>query len=224
MTGIIALAGLTLVVNAAARADEDVEWVTKARGRYEIAIGVHSWPGIADLEPARAGGFEDVGFNLSAAGHWPLQRFGASELLLGIDLGLFSNESDLRFITDDVMARGGYITPSIKWMFGHRHRYSLDAGVGYYMVDIAEIAGEYPLTIETQLWENGAVGGYAGITVDFNGGVPTNSRGVMLTFKTHFFELDAVSDEEPFFPATLGPDAGDLSGPVYMLQVGYRWR
>jgi hypothetical protein len=25
-------------------------------------------------------------------------------------------------------------------------------------------------------------------------------------------------------PPTLGQDAGDLAGPIYMAQVGYRWR
>ena len=29
----------------AAAADDDVDWVTKHRERYEIAIGGHSWPG-----------------------------------------------------------------------------------------------------------------------------------------------------------------------------------
>lgn len=220
----IVVSGLALMVGDVASANEEIDWVTTSRGRYEIAIGVQSWPGLADLQPAREGSFDEVGYSLSLAGHWPVWRFDDSEVLLGIDLGFFANDSSVRFLSEDVMARSGYLTPSVKWMFGRGHRYSVDAGVGYYLVDITEVAGDYPLIFETQLFEDGAVGGYVGTTVDFNGGDPARRHGVMLSFKTHFFGLDAVRDEEPFFPATLGSDAGDLSGPVYMLQVGYRWR
>ena len=46
----------------------------------------------------------------------------------------------------------------------------------------------------------------------------------MLSMKVHFVEFEQVRDETPFFPATLGQDAGDIAGPVYMFQVGYRMR
>ena len=219
-----AVAVLALIASTAALAEEEIQWVTTARGRYEIAIGVQSWPAIADLQPATGGSFDQVGVNLSVAGHWPVRRFADSELLVGADLGLFSNESDIRFTSDELIARNGYITPSVKWMFGRRHRYSLDGGIGYYMLDIAEVAGAYPAYIETQLWEESAVGGYIGATIDFRGGEPSRNHGVMLTFKTHFVNFDNVRDEDPFLPVTLGPNAGDISGPVYMLQIGYRYR
>ena len=46
----------------------------------------------------------------------------------------------------------------------------------------------------------------------------------MLSMKVHFVEFSQVRDEAPLFPATLGQDAGDIGGPVYMFQAGYRWR
>ncbi len=36
--------------------------------------------------------------------------------------------------------------------------------------------------------------------------------------------LGPAVPEDTAFPTTLGQDAGDLSGPVFMLQIGYRWR
>jgi hypothetical protein len=220
------LAGLSaalLVPECTLLAQDDVDWVTTSRGRYEIAIGAHAWPALAELDSARDGEFDEAGFNISLAAHWPVKRFSNSELLAGVDLGLFSNDSNIRFISDTLTARNGYIAPSVKWMFGNRNRYSLDAGIGYYLQDITEIAGEYPMIWETQLWEEEAVGAYLGGTIDFRGGEPARSRGVMMSLKVHFVDFGTVRDEG-FLPSTLGQDAGDLTGPVYMYQVGYRWR
>ena len=217
------LAAALLAPGGAALAQDDVEWVTTSRGRYEIALGAHSWPGLADLDAAAAGRFDKTGFNISLAAHWPVKRIGDSELLAGIDLGLFANESDIRFISESLIARNGYLVPSVKWMFGRRHRYSLDAGVGYYLADIAEVFSDYPLYGETVLWEEGAVGGYLGGTIDFRGGEPSRSRGMMMSVKVHFVDFGAVRDEGRL-PPTLGQEAGRLDGPVYMYQVGYRWR
>jgi hypothetical protein len=224
--GWLRLAGLTVALVApvsAPRAQDDVDWVTTHRGRYEIAIGAHSWPALADLDVAQSGEFDQAGFNISLAAHWPVKRFSDSELLAGVDLGLFNNDSNIRFISDSLTARNGYITPSVKWMFGNRHRYSLDAGIGYYLQDITEIAGEYPIIWETQLWEESAVGAYIGGTIDFRGGDPARSRGMMMSLKIHFVDFGTVRDDD-FLPPTLGQDAGRLTGPVYMYQVGYRWR
>ncbi len=220
---IAGIAAAFLIPDGAVLAQDDVEWVTTSRGRYEIAIGAHSWPGLADLDTAAAGEFDQTGFNISLAAHWPVKRFSDSELLAGIDLGLFANDSDIRFIFESLTARNGYLVPSVKWMFGRRHRYSLDAGVGYYLADIAEIFSDYPLYGETVLWEEGAVGGYLGGTLDFRGGEPSRSRGMMMSLKVHFVDFGIVQEGD-WLPPTLGQDAGRLDGPVYMYQVGYRWR
>lgn len=216
-------ATLPVPVSASPAEEDDVEWVTTHRGRYEIAIGAHSWPGLADLDAARDGEFDAVGFNISLAAHWPVKRMSDSELLAGIDLGLFTNDSNIRFISESLTARNAYLTPSVKWMFGRKHRYSLDAGIGYYLQDIAEVVSEYPLYWETQLWEESAAGGYLGGTIDFGGGEPSRSHGVMMSLKIHFVDFGTVRDEGRL-PPTLGQDAGRLTGPIYVYQLGYRWR
>lgn len=217
------LAALLLVPEAAARAQDDVEWVPTSRPRYEIAIGGNSWPALADLDAARDGEFDQAGFSLNLAVHWPAWRFARSELLAGVDLGVMTNDSDIRFISESLVARNGYLVPSVKWMFGHRHRYSVDAGVGFYLQDIAEVITAYPLYGETRLWEEGAVGAFLGTTFDFRGGEPSRSHGLMMSLKVHFVDFGTVRDQHPL-PQTLGPDAGNLGGPVYVYQVGYRWR
>jgi len=218
-----ALAAVLLVPASASLAQDDVEWVTTNRGRFELAIGAHLWPGLADLAAAGGGDFDEVGFNVNLAAHWPVRRFADSELLAGLDLGVMTNDSDIRFISESLSARNAYLVPSVKWMFGHGHRYSLDAGLGYYMQDIAEVLVEYPLYAETVLWEEAGPGGYIGGTLDFRGGNPARSRGLMISLKVHFVDFGTVWDEA-LLPPTLGQGAGDLTGPIYMAQVGYRWR
>ena len=218
-----AVAVVLLFPGTASLAQDDVEWVPTHRGRYEIAIGAHSWPGLADLAAAGGGEFDPAGVNVNLAGHWPVRRFADSELLAGLDLGIMTNDSSIRFITESLSARNAYLVPSLKWMFGRRHRYSLDAGLGYYIQDIAEVLVEYPLYAETVLWEEAGPGGYIGGTLDFRGGDPARSRGLMLSLKIHFVDFGTVRDEGRL-PPTLGQDAGDLAGPIYMAQVGYRWR
>jgi hypothetical protein len=218
-----AIAAALLVPESASLAQDDVEWVTTYRGRYEIGIGAHSWPGLADLDVAAAGEFDEAGFNINLAAHWPIHRFAASELLVGLDLGILTNDSDIRFISEPVSARNAYLVPSLKWMFGHGHRYSLDAGLGYYMQDIAEVIWDYAGFAEAVLWEEAAPGGYIGGTLDFRGGDPARSRGFMMSLKVHFVDFGTVRDEGRL-PPTLGQDAGALAGPIYMAQLGYRWR
>ena len=45
----------------------------------------------------------------------------------------------------------------------------------------------------------------------------------MVSVKIHVVDFGAVRDEGRV-PPTLGQDAGSLTGPIYMAQVGYRWR
>jgi hypothetical protein len=46
---------------------------------------------------------------------------------------------------------------------------------------------------------------------------------MMMSLKIHFVDFGTVRDEGRL-PPTLGQDAGRLSGPIYVYQLGYRWR
>lgn len=227
---IMALVTTTLLAHGqvagagAGAGDEEVQWVTPSRARLEIALGTHLWPGVGELEGPGGGSFDEAGFDINFAAHWPVMRFPESELLLGVDLGGFTGESNIQYLVEDLATRGGYLVPSVKWMFAGRHRYSLDAGLGLYTVDIAEIVSEFPYYFETEIWQRTGTGGFVGATVDFGGGRPHRGDGVMLAVKVHFFDLGSVRDDDTSLPPVLGADAGDLGGPVYSLLVGYRWR
>ncbi len=217
---------LAIVVGSSATAQER-DWDpfnAKSRVRYEVAIGTHSWPGAGDLQPAGGGTFDELGFNLGAAIHWPLRRFEKSELLLGVDLSLMSNSSNIPSFLGDVLVRDAYLGPSLKWVFGQRHRYSLDAGVTFHDIDIADVTSDFYNYAETEIWGQRSVGGYVGGTLDIGAGNPDKRRGMSLAFRVHFVDFGAVADETVLLLPTLGPDAGVLSGPIYVFQIGYRWR
>ncbi|MDX1508948.1 MAG: hypothetical protein R3358_11755 [Woeseiaceae bacterium] len=193
--------------------------------RWEASLGMHAWPSIGDIDPFAGGSFDELGFNLGFAVHVRTRQQQQRELLAGFDVGFFSSESNITLFTEDLTARGLYATPSVKWMFGaNRQRYSLDAGIGYYLVDIAEVTSIDFGYSEVELWQASGVGGYLGGTWDIAPRDPLKTRGWMLGLKVHFFDLGDVRDENPALPARLGPAAGDLKGPVYQLQFGYRWR
>lgn len=213
---VIVVAVLSSSAHAAVENSDD-------RIRYEVAIGIHGLPGLAELQPASQGDFDEVGLNLGGAVHWPTRHVGNHKLRLGFDIGLFANGSNILFVSDHLILRGAYLVPSIKWEPGASDRFSLDAGLGFYLIDIAEVAGDYPWLIETEIWEQSGFGGYFGVTRDFMSTGGARNRGLMVSFKVHFFDLGTVRDEDPGLPLRLGTDAGKLDRGMYTLQLGYRW-
>ena len=217
---------LAIVVAPNAAAQEHWPEDIKAQGRvrYELAIGTHSWPGVGDLQPAAGGTFDELGFSLGGAIHWPVRRFERSELLLGVELSLMSNSSNIPSFLGDVLVRDAYFGPSLKWVFGQKHRYSLDAGITFHEIDIADVTSDFHNYAETEIWGERAVGGYVGSSLDIGAGIPDKRHGMTAAFRVHFVDFGVVADENPQFLQTLGLDAGVLSGPVYVFQIGYRWR
>ncbi len=215
------LGGLTGGVPVAA--EESEADLQNTRVRYEISIGTGIWPGAGDLMGTNGGSFDAVGVHLGGAVHWPVGSFANGELLLGADLAMQSNESDIRLFVEDLSLRDLYVGPSLKWVAGRRHRYSVDLGVTYHEADIAELVGSYPNYQEIVIWEERALGAYLGATLNFKAGVLGKRSGVLVAFKAHFvdFEVDAGN---LLLAQTLGPGARNLSGPIYSLGIGYRWR
>lgn len=195
-----------------------------SNNRQEVFLGYHNWDDLAKLSPDAGGSFDSGGYNLGAAFHWKTGRWGNGDVLSGIDFALFTNDSNIPNSFGDLIARGLYITPSVKLVFDGAisPRYALDFGLGYYLVDIADLkifsGGGY---FERELWEASAFGGYVGASVDFPSESSNGRSGFSLSAKIHFFDLGKVSDQGG--TNTLGSDAGSLSGPVTMLQLGYFW-
>jgi len=214
---VVLLLGIT-----AALADEPPEF--RSPWRYELMIGLQSWPGLVEIEPLDGGSFDEVGFNFSAAAHYAVRTFEDSELLLGVDLGFMSNESSIALSFEDIMSRAMYVGPSMKWVFGRQHGFSLDAGIMYWIIDFAEIEAEYPYYSERVVWEDDAVGGYVGATWDKDAGDLSKQGGLTAGFKAHFVDFGDVTGGNPFLRRALGPAPGTLEGPIYEMQIGYRWR
>ncbi len=192
--------------------------------RYELWLAVSSWPGLADLEPVAGGGFDSVGYGLGAAVHWPLRQSENSELLLGVEGAIIATDSDVPVYFDDLLARDGYLAVSAKWLVGTTRSVSLDAGLAYHLLDIAQVDTNYYTPLEFQSWEESAPSAFIGATWDVGAAKPGRNSGLALGLRAHFMDFGTVRDEDVFIRPVLGDDAGKLSGPLLTLRIGYRWR
>ncbi len=192
-------------------------------GRYELWMGVTGWPALGDLRPLAAGEFDMAGFALGAAFHAPLKRFERSELLAGVDLYIGGTMSNVSGIIDDVIARDMYLGASLKWALGRSRSMQLDAGLGYHLVDMAQVSS-HVFGLEHEAWESSRLGAVVGATWDAWARKENSTSGLSLAFKVHFVDFGMVRDEDVFLTPILGPDAGSLEGPIYLLQVGYSAR
>ncbi len=201
--------------------EDTSRWVTA------VTLGFHQWPAAAELDTQPYGEFDENGYNISGSVHRRWRHFGGGELLLGADLGLMTNESNIVAPEDhgemaiDVFS----FTPSLRWSFsgpgrnGHRPtRYNLEAGAGVYWARIAEmVQGEYGPVPNNEHYNNYAPGGYLGLSVD----VPLRFLGDNWAFNTaarvHYATFGDVD--------ALGRNLGGLDGPITTLQLGmtYDW-
>jgi len=206
------IVGLIMPVIATYAAEEPVP---SAQGRWSgtVTAGLMNWSDLKHLQPAAGGGFDSFGFVVELAGHKHVGRWGRADVLVGVDLGIFATQSDVPGITEDFTQRGLYLTPSIKFRLGERSRryLNLEAGLGWYQVDIAELFCSddninNTVCIEiAEPYDEDTLGGYLGITGGFGG-------GFIMGLKVHFADFGKVTG--------LGPDTGGLKGPIYIFSLG----
>ena len=211
------LAGSCLLVVGAVASQHDEPVAGRADSRYEIWLAMPTWPGLSDLEPTVGGSFKQVGYGIGGSVHWALPR--TRNLMLGIEGAVMATDSDIPVFLDELLARDGYLAVSAKWLLGESRKASLDAGLGYHLLDIAQLDTDYYYGAEFQTWEEGAVGPFVGFTWDSGGEV----GGLTLGLRAHFVDFGAVQDEDVLGSVVFGRDAGDLTGPMYVVQLGYRW-
>ena len=207
-----AIVGLILPVIAIFAADESA---SHAPGHWSgtATFGLITWSDLQDLEPDAGGGFDSLGFIVELAGHKHVTRWGSADVLIGVDFGISATQSDIPGNTEDFTQRGLYLTPSIKFRFGERSRryLNMEAGLGWYQVDIAELICDEDILnnivcIEiAEPYDEDALGGYLGISGGFGG-------GFIMGLKVHFADFGKVTG--------LGPDTGDLKGPIYIFSLG----
>ena len=220
MNRIATTTALLLIAGPAMAAAEQPQ---PAWGRYEIWAGVSSWPSLGDLQPVADGSFDVLGWGLGGAIHVSVRQFADSELLVGIDGGILATESDIGGFIDDLLARQLYLGASVKWAFGAARNLQLDAGLGYYLADMAEVSTRY-YGLERVAWDADRLGAFVGATWDIGAGRENRQSGLSVALKAHFVDFGNVRDDEVLFTPLLGDNAGRLDGPVYVLQLGYSSR
>ncbi len=204
--------GLVLPVTSI-YADDESEPYVQGRWTGTATFGLMTWSSLRNLEPAVGGGFDSLGFVVEFAGHKHVTRFGSADVLIGMDFGIFATQSDIPGITEDFTQRGLYLTPSMKFRFGERssRNLNLEAGLGWYQVDFAELFCDEDVfnnivCVEiAEPFDEDTLGGYLGISGGFGG-------WFIMGLKVHFADFGKVTG--------LGPDTGDLKGPIYIFSLG----
>lgn len=193
--------------------------------RWDVSLDMPVWPALVDLQPAAGGSFDDLGVGLGASLHWPVRRFPGSDLLLGFDINIAATDSNVRGSYATLLARQFYVGTSLKWLLGTKRNKSLDAGIGYHEVDMAQVDSEWYGTWEYEHWSSSKPGAFIGATWDIGAGRPHKTSGLFVGFRAYFADFGRVYDEDfaPSRPA-LGANAGTLNGPLYYLRIGYSVR
>lgn len=190
--------------------------------RWDISLELPLWPSLGDLQPADGGSFDTTGFGLGVSYHVPVAHFDNSDLLFGVDGSVAATDSSINGVFDSALARQLYVGGSLKWLLGEQRNYSLDAGLGYHEVDIAEVDSEWWGTREYEHWSAEKASVFVGGTWDVGAGRAGHDSGLFIGLRVHFIDFGRVSDEN--FLSALGPNAGTLDGPLYMLRIGYSGR
>lgn len=224
---LLILGSLLLTVATPLAAEES--GANASRGvRLEASIGIQDFGALSDLRPAAGGRFRKGGLGLGGSAHWTMRESERADLLLGVDLYTFSNDSTVFHVANDVQFRALQLTPSIRFSFdsGAGPRYLLGFGVGYYEADITELSNYWwGLQSERELWRDSSPGGYISFDIDFPRRKHETGHGFFMSVRLHSVDFGRVSDER-FAGAgtgTLGTNAGDLSGPLTVLHFGYQW-
>jgi len=189
--------------------------------RWEVTLNFYDWEALADLTPQVGGSFDTVGVGFAGAMHWPVKRFENSELMLGAGAGIMASDSNVPGLVDELMVRQLFLAPSVRWIFGEKHHFSLDAGVSYHLLDIAEASSGYGATgPEIEFFQKNMATPFVGFTWDINAGDTEMAAAFSIGLKVHFVDVGIVRDQDPFVPTRLGPNAGKLDGTMIVLQLG----
>ena len=220
------IAGMLAIAMVAGSAWAESEEQAPIGTRWELWGAAISYPALSDLEPEAGGAFNSTGFGIGLSAHWPVGEFDGSTLLVGVEGAFTSTSSDIPVYLDELYADDVYVALSTKWLLGEQRRFALDAGLAYHFMDITQRENNYYYYDyeEFQSWEESALGGFVGVTWDTWAGTPGRNGGLALALKVHFVDFGTVQDDDIFVEPVLGPNAGDLDGPFYLLQVGYSSR
>jgi hypothetical protein len=211
-------------------ADKPDFGISGKKNYFNVFLGASYWSNLGDIQPLssvvipdRYGEIKEWGYGIEGGYHRLVGRWFGHDVRIGVDMGFYYHENEKEYqvvilpsgrtLDGEIVARGFYLTPSLRWVFGAKDstRLLLGAGIGYYRVDFVEQLDDG--TSSDSFFENDTVGGYlsVGLGIPLIGSKP---EALVLTFegKVHYADFGDLGE--------FAPGAGDLKGPIYMFQVG----
>ena len=204
----------------------------RKKNYFTILLGGVYWKNLNDIEcdfsvsnPTEYSTFKEWGYNIELGYHRQVSRCLGNDVLLGIDFGIFNNENEKDFsvtvlpsgrrLKGSIDVRTLYLTPSVKLLIEKKGYpiFILGAGLGYYLVDFEEQLSD-GMEVE-EYFEKDTLGGYLSLGVDFPLSTLSEGTAFRVESKIHFVDFGSLGE--------IAPRAEDLSGPVYMLQLGIRF-
>jgi hypothetical protein len=175
---------------------------------WSVSLGVMHWPDLGEVSSHPGGEFDQNGFGVEIAWYRRTLHWRDADVLLGVDFGIFTAESDIAATADDLVQRGLYLTPSVKIGLGEANRLWLEGGAGWYEVDIAELDCSASASICAEIddpFNDGTVGGYLGLRLLLG-------QSAFVNLRVHHADFGNV----------IGVDSiqGGLKGPFYLLSLG----
>ena len=205
---------------------------------FTLALGWALWPSLSNTDfgtsrTTGSGHMSSLGLAVETAYHRHMAHWQLGDLYLGPEFGafIFSNHNSVdttqpstgQPTKGDLDASAFYAGPSIKFMMGEgRLKYFLGAGGGYYYLSLSEsneiprppCTNFGPCSQTTRSLNKGTIGGYVSLGVDliaFDTQTGWNWR-VRLEDKIHLVNFGSLD--------SFSPGAGNLSGPINVIQVG----
>lgn len=224
--------------SSAATSTSQTTYKEPTRNLFTLALGGALWPSLSNTDfgtsrTTGSGHMSSLGLAVEAAYHRHLAHWERGDLYLGPEFGafIFSNHNSVdttqpstgQPVKGDLDASAFYAGPSLKFMMGEgRLKYFLGAGGGYYHLSLTEsdeiprppCTNLGPCSQTTRSLNKGTIGGYVSLGIDliaFDTQTGWNWR-VRLEDKAHLVNFGSLD--------SFSPGAGNLSGPINVIQVG----
>ena len=203
-----------------------------------LALGGALWPSLGNTEfgtttaATRPGQVSSTGLAFETAYHRHIAHWERGDLYLGGEFGAFifdnkdsgdPTQPSTSLNTGDFDASVWYAGPSIKFMMGEgRFKYFLGGGGGYYQLALSEsvnipaptCTSIAPCVEVKRSLNKSAIGGYVSLGVDL-AAFHTESGWewrLRLEDKIHLVNFGSLD--------SFSPGAGNLSGPINVIQIG----
>jgi hypothetical protein len=196
---------------SAANAQNDFYYPVNPDWRFRASLGFGLWDSQRELDTV-GGEFDDGPFVLELGIDYRLTEWGNVDIYAGLDGGFMTTASDILGIYTSPTSDVVYFAPSVALYFGEDSstRFNFRAGAGRYSVEFSEWIDNTSLNRSFSETEFGLL---LGAGVDFPLGFGSGLNSITLETRAHFVDFGPVQQ--------LGPDSGNLDGPIWTFQFGW---